>query len=362
MISSDQSSRDGPAATELVGKIRTWGIELGFQQVGITDIDLSEDERRLDLWLGQQHHGEMEYMARHGTKRSRPEELVPQTVSVICVRMNYMSDSGAEPWGVLNDPELAYVSRYALARDYHKLMRSRLKKLGQKISAEVDSFGFRVFTDSAPVLERALARKAGLGWFGKHTNLINREEGSWFFLGEIYTDFSLPIDQPFDQNHCGRCVACIDACPTQAIVAPYQVDARRCISYLTIELRGAIPTQYRSLIGNRIFGCDDCQLVCPWNRFAKLSSEADFSPRHRLDSSSLLELFSWSEADFNARTEGSAIRRISFEQWQRNLAVALGNAPTSKEVVGALTTSLADATPLVAEHIHWALAQHSARA
>jgi epoxyqueuosine reductase len=359
MINATEPPRSGPSATELVDKIRTWGADLGFQQVGISDIDLSEDERRLDRWLGKQHHGEMAYMARHGTKRSRPAELVPQTVSVICVRMNYMSDSGAEPWGVLGDPDLAYVSRYALARDYHKLMRSRLKQLGRKISAEIDSFGFRVFTDSAPVLERALARKAGLGWFGKHSNLISREDGSWFFLGEIYTDFSLPTDQEFDQNHCGRCVACIDVCPTQAIVAPYEVDARRCISYLTIELRGVIPTQYRSLIGNRIFGCDDCQLVCPWNRFAKLSSEADFAPRHRLDSSSLMELFAWSESDFNVRTEGSAIRRISFEQWQRNLAVALGNAPTSKLVIEALTTRLADTTPLVAEHIHWAIEQHS---
>ncbi|MFT4561373.1 MAG: epoxyqueuosine reductase [Gammaproteobacteria bacterium] len=358
-MGSDHPSRGGPAAAELVDKIRIWGAEIGFQQIGITDIDLSEDERRLDLWLGQQRHGEMEYMARHGTKRSRPAELVPQTVSVICARMNYMSDSSAEPWGVLDNPELAYVSRYALGRDYHKLMRSRLKRLGKKISAEIDSFGFRVFTDSAPVLERALARKAGLGWFGKHSNLISREDGSWFFLGEIYTDFSLPADPQYDQNHCGRCVACIDACPTQAIVAPYEVDARRCISYLTIELRGVIPTQYRSLIGNRVFGCDDCQLVCPWNRFAKLSSEADFSPRHELDSSSLLELFAWSESDFNTRTEGSAIRRISFEQWQRNLAVALGNAPTSKLLVDALTAQLANATPLVAEHIHWAIAQHS---
>ena len=289
---------------DLVFKIRAWGIELGFQQVGITGTDLSEDEGRLASWLEQDRHGEMDYMSKHGTKRSHPAELVPQTLSVISARMNYLSPESAEPNAVLGDPSAAYVSRYALGRDYHKLMRARLKKLGQKIQAEIGEYGFRVFTDSAPVLERGLARKAGLGWFGKHSNLISREDGSWFFLGEIYTDLVLPHDDVFDEEHCGRCVACIDICPTQAIVAPYEVDARRCISYLTIEYRGVIPDEFRPLIGNRIFGCDDCQLVCPWNRFASMSAEKDFTPRFKLDSSTLLELFAWSEAEFMQRTEG----------------------------------------------------------
>lgn len=341
----------------LTEKIRAWGLDLGFQQIGITGTALAEDERRLELWLEQRYHGEMDYMEKHGTKRSRPAELMPQTVSVISARMNYMSQHCADPNEVLEDPAAAYISRYALGRDYHKLMRARLKKLGQKISAEIGDFGYRVFTDSAPVLERALARKAGLGWFGKHANLISRDDGSWFFLGEIYTDLSLPHDAPFEDEHCGRCVACIDVCPTQAIVAPYKVDARRCISYLTIEYRGVIPQEFRALIGNRIFGCDDCQLVCPWNRFAKMSAEKDFSPRFKLDSSTLIELFAWSQAEFLERTEGSAIRRISYEQWLRNLAISLGNAPPSAKVREALESRLSTATALVAEHIHWAMEQ-----
>ena len=346
----------------LIAKIRAWGSELGFQQVGITGTALTEDERRLDKWLEQHHHGEMDYMSKHGTKRSRPAELVPQTLSVISARMNYMSEQGADPNEVLKDSALAYVSRYALGRDYHKLMRARLKKLGEKIRTEIGSFGYRVFTDSAPVLERAIARKAGLGWFGKHANLISRDDGSWFFLGEIYTDLNLPRDQPFEDEHCGRCVACIDICPTQAIIAPYEVDARRCISYLTIEYRGVIPHEFRALIGNRIFGCDDCQLVCPWNRFAKMSAEKDFTPRFDLDSSTLTELFAWSESEFLQRTEGSAIRRISYDQWLRNLAVSLGNAPPSFDVLAALENRLTTATPLVAEHISWAIEQQRNKA
>lgn len=344
---------------DLVVKIRAWGIELGFQQVGITGTDLSEDERRLGLWLEQERHGEMGYMSKHGTKRSHPAELVPQTLSVISARMNYLSPESAEPNAVLGDPAAAYVSRYALGRDYHKLMRARLKKLGQKIQMEIGEYGFRVFTDSAPVLERGLARKAGLGWFGKHSNIISREDGSWFFLGEIYTDLVLPHDDEFAEEHCGRCVACIDICPTQAIVAPYEVDARRCISYLTIEYRGVIPDEFRPLIGNRIFGCDDCQLVCPWNRFASMSVEKDFTPRFKLDSSTLLDLFAWSESEFMQRTEGSAIRRISYEQWSRNIAVSLGNAPRSAKIQKALEDRLSAATPLVAEHIRWAIEQHT---
>jgi epoxyqueuosine reductase len=272
--------------------------------------------------------------------------------------MNYLPEANAAARHALTDTARAYISRYALGRDYHKLVRSRLKALGAKIAAEITDFGYRVFTDSAPVLERALARKAGLGWFGKHANLLNREDGSWFFLGEIYTDLPLPPDRAYDDEHCGRCVACIDVCPTQAIVAPYEVDARRCISYLTIEFKGVIPVEFRPLIGNRVFGCDDCQLVCPWNRFAKLSAEKDFSARHNLDSGSLIELFAWTHAEFMSRTEGSAIRRISYEQWQRNLAVALGNAPQSALIDQVLRQRLPDATALVAEHINWAIEQH----
>jgi len=301
-------------------------------------------------------------MAKHGSKRCRPEELVPRTVTVISARMNYLTEQSTEAAKVLDNPDAAYISRYALGRDYHKVMRARLKKLGQKISTEIGDFGYRVFTDSAPVLERALARKAGLGWYGKHSNLINRDDGSWFFLGEIYTDLPLPHDLEFAEDHCGRCVACIDVCPTQAIVAPYEVDARRCISYLTIEYRGVIPDELRPLIGNRIFGCDDCQLVCPWNRFAELSAEKDFAPRFNLDSSTLVELFSWSESEFLARTEGSAIRRVSYEQWSRNLAVSLGNAPASIAVLRALEKRLESATPLVAEHINWAIGRHAGAA
>ena len=339
----------------LVRRIREWGTDLGFQQVGISDVSLVEDEARLKAWVDRGWHGEMDYMTKHGAKRSRPALLIPRTVSVIVARMNYLSEPNEAAAAALENQSRAYVSRYALGRDYHKLMRARLQKLATRIATEIGDYGYRVFTDSAPVLERALARKAGLGWFGKHANLINRADGSWFFLGEIYTDLALPADPAYAQEHCGTCVACLDACPTGAIVAPYEVDARRCISYLTIELKGSIPHDLRPLMGNRVFGCDDCQLVCPWNRYASLAAEKDFAARHKLDSSSLLELFAWTADEFNARTEGSAIRRISFEQWSRNIAIALGNAPKSPAIADALRARLPGASTLLAEHLEWAL-------
>ena len=312
----------------------------------------------LDIaWLDAGRHGEMHYMRRHGLKRSRAALLHPGTLRVICVRMDYLPRDAAPALPVLEEPALAYVSRYALGRDYHKLMRKRLQKLADRIEDAVGDFSYRVFTDSAPVLEKPLARAAGLGWVGKHTNLLNRKAGSWFFLGEIYTDLALPADNPGD-DHCGTCRTCLDACPTGAIVAPYELDARLCISYLTIELRGPIPEDLRPLIGNRIFGCDDCQLVCPWNRFATHSAETDFSPRHGLDAASLLTLFRWSEEEFLRYTEGTAIRRIGYDCWLRNIAVALGNAPTAKSVVDALMARRAHPSALVREHVNWALVQH----
>ncbi|MDP2392203.1 MAG: tRNA epoxyqueuosine(34) reductase QueG [Methylococcaceae bacterium] len=337
-------------------QIKQWGLELGFQQVGITDTDLSEAEGYLEHWLDNNFHGDMDYMQRHGLKRSRPALLHPGTIRVISVRMDYQTDSKPTMEQALTEPAEAYISRYALGRDYHKLMRNRLQKLAEKIAADVGPFGYRAFVDSAPVLEKALAEKAGLGWIGKHSNVINRKAGSWFFLGEIYTDLPLPIDEPAS-NHCGGCMACLDICPTQAIVAPYQVDARRCVSYLTIELHGSIPEDLRPLIGNRIYGCDDCQLACPWNRFAKPTAEGDFHPRHRLNSQQLLDLFAWTESEFLAKTEGSAIRRIGYERWLRNIAVALGNAPTSTFIIDALTDKLEHPSDLVKEHVQWALAR-----
>jgi epoxyqueuosine reductase len=294
-------------------------------------------------------------MARHGARRSRPAELVPGTVRVIAARMDYWPPDAAEPWLVLRDPQLGYVSRYALGRDYHKVLRRRLQKLADLMTATIGPFGYRVLVDSAPVLEKALAEKAGLGWIGKHSNLLHRQTGSWFFLGEIYIDAPLPVDQPATA-HCGRCTACLDICPTQAIVAPYQVDARRCISYHTIELHGAIPLEFRRAIGNRIYGCDDCQLICPWNRFAKASVEPDFRVRHGLDATTLVELFGWDEATFLQRAEGSAIRRIGHERWLRNVAVALGNAPPSAEIIAALQARRDHPSALVREHVAWALA------
>lgn len=338
---------------QLASDIKNWGATLGFQQLGITDTDLSQYEQRFLDWLDKQFHGSMHYMATHGEKRYRPEKLIPGTLRIISVRMDYMPPN-SDMMTVLNNPQQGYVSRYALGRDYHTLMRKRLQQLANKISDSVGEFGYRAFTDSAPVLEKPIAEKAGLGWIGKHTNLINRQAGSWFFLGEIYTNLPLPIDAPV-KSHCGTCSACITICPTQAIIGPYQLDARRCISYLTIELRDAIPIELRPLIGNRIYGCDDCQLVCPWNRFAKTTQEKDFHPRHHLEAPDLLELFSWDETTFLRKTEGSAIRRIGHECWIRNIAVALGNAPYDEKIVTALKEKLNHASDLVKEHVLWAL-------
>ena len=345
---------------QLAAAIKVWGRELGFQRVGVADIDLDRHERQLLDWLAAGWHGEMAYMARHGLKRGRPAELVPGTVRVISARMDYLPPEAAEPWRVLGRPELGYISRYALGRDYHKVLRSRLKRLAERIAVAVGPFGHRVFADSAPVLEKALAEKAGLGWIGKHSNLLDRAAGSWFFLGEIYLDLPLPVDGPATA-HCGRCTACLDVCPTRAIVAPYRVDARRCISYHTIELRGPIPPQFRRAIGNRVYGCDDCQLACPWNRFARPAAEPDFRARHGLDAPGLIELFAWDEAEFLRRTEGSAIRRIGHERWLRNVAVALGNAPRSPATVAALRQRLDHRSALVREHVAWALAEQACK-
>ena len=342
----------------LAKDIKHWGIELGFQQVGITNTQLAEAENRLMSWLKAKYHGQMDYMARHGTKRSRPNELIPTTISIISARMDYLPKSTSDPLKLLENDDTGYIARYALGRDYHKVLRHRLQKLATRIEQLTGNYKYRVFTDSAPVLEKAIGEKAGLGWIGKHSNLIQKQHGSWFFLGEIYTDLPLPIDKPA-KNHCGNCTACIDICPTGAIIAPYQVDARRCVTYLTIELHGSIPEVLRSYIGNRIYGCDDCQLVCPWNRFAQTTPENDFLPRHNLDSPKLIELFSWSESDFFSKTTGSPIRRIGYECWLRNIAVALGNARTSQAIIYALNLRLNDRSKLVVEHVQWAIAQHS---
>ena len=349
-----------PDASMLAAEIRRLGAELGFQAVGIADTDLSVAEARLGQWLDRGYHGEMDYMQRHGARRSRPPLLVPGTASVVSVRMDYLPEEDVDPATLLDHPGKAYVSRYALGRDYHKVLRSRLKTLGRRIEERIGPFGHRVFVDSAPVLEKPLAEKAGLGWIGKHTNLIHEQAGSWFFLGEIYLDFPLPPDEPAS-SHCGTCRACIDVCPTDAIVAPYELDARRCISYLTIELKGPIPVPLRAAIGNRIFGCDDCQLFCPWNKFAKPTGEADFAPRHGLADADLVDLFAWSEAEFLSRTEGSAIRRIGHERWLRNIAVALGNAGTTPEVIAALRSRVATDSELLRDHVEWALDQHDRR-
>lgn len=341
----------------LARDIKRWGMELGFQQVGISDTRLEEDETYLLQWLQAGYHGEMDYMQRHGTRRSRPAELVPGTVCVISVRMDYWPAAACAVNEVLQDASLAYLSRYALGRDYHKVIRKRLQQLAIKIESVTGAYGYRAFTDSAPVLEKALAQQAGLGWIGKHTNLINERAGSWFFLGELYTSLPLPQDSAAI-NRCGSCQNCIDVCPTQAIIAPYRLDARLCISYLTIELRSAIPEQLRALIGNRVYGCDDCQLVCPWNRFAGPCAESDFSPRHGLDSSELVRLFAWKKTDFEEKTRGSAIHRIGYDCWSRNMAVGLGNAPTTAAVIAALKARQDDPSALVREHVGWALRQH----
>lgn len=345
---------------DLIDDLQEWAKSFGFQHLGISDINLDEADTALTKWLKAGFHGEMEYMTRHGSMRTHPEQLVPGTVRVISVRMDYWPEATTEPWHVLDDDQKGFISRYALGRDYHKLMRKRLQKLAEKIQTEVSAMGFRVFCDSAPVMEKALAQKAGIGWVGKHSNILNREHGSYFFLGEIYTDLPLPLTKPIS-DHCGRCEACIDICPTQAIVAPYQVDARRCISYLTIELRDAIPVEFRAMMGNRIYGCDDCQLVCPWNKFAQATKETDFLPKHGLDAPQLLDLFAWSEHDFLTKLEGSPIRRIGYDCWLRNIAVALGNASYSPAIVQALTVRLSACSEMVKEHIEWALQQQAMR-
>ncbi len=338
--------------------IGRWGDELGFQQIAVADCDLSQSEPRLAEWLARGWHGDMDYMARHGMKRSRPAELVSGTLRVIVARIDYTPPAARDSWAVINDSARAFISRYATGRDYHKVLRGKLQRLAERIERAAGEHRYRVFTDSAPVMEVALAEKAGLGWRGKHTLLLNREAGSAFFLGEIYTELPLPVDAP-QTEHCGTCRKCIDICPTQAIVAPYQLDARRCISYLTIELKGSIPAALRPLIGNRVYGCDDCQLVCPWNRFAQVSKETDFAVRNGLDDASLADLFSWNDAEFSARLAGSAIHRIGHERWLRNLAVGLGNAPTSPEIVAALRARADDRSAMVREHVAWALGRHT---
>ncbi|MEM8564157.1 MAG: tRNA epoxyqueuosine(34) reductase QueG [Pseudomonadota bacterium] len=346
---------------ETLDQLRQWSRELGFSQLGVTDIDLAEHEAYLQKWLDAGYHGSMDYMARHGTMRSRPEELVPGTCRVITVRMDYLADD-TRPDEVLASPDKAYVSRYALGRDYHKLLRKRLAQLAAKIESMAGGGRYRAFVDSAPVLERALAERAGMGWIAKNTMLINSEAGSWFFLGEIYTDMPLPTTPVQQSKHCGSCTACLDICPTQAFNGPFSLDARKCISYLTIEHKGSIDPGLRPLMGNRVFGCDDCQLVCPWNKFAQITREGDFTPRHGLQSADLVDLFMWDEETFMRRTEGSAIRRIGYARWLRNLAIGLGNAPTSDRVTQALRARLGFPSALVREHVYWALQRHGCQA
>lgn len=354
--------------TALAATIKAWGRDLGFADVRIADVDLSHREAGFQAWLDKGYHGDMDYMASHGMKRARPAELVPGTVRVITVRMPYLPRTAATGWreretAKADDGAAAVISLYARGRDYHKVLRARLQQLATRIEDEIGTFGYRVFTDSAPVMEVALAEKSGLGWRGKHTLLLHRDAGSMFFLGELFTDLALPVDAPVEP-HCGQCSACIDVCPTGAIVAPYELDARRCISYLTIELKGSIPLELRSLIGNRVYGCDDCQLFCPWNKFAQYSDLKDFDVRHGLDQASMVTLFGWSEDDFLRYTEGSAIRRIGHERWLRNMAVGLGNAVSTHKgdagIVAALQARREHPSALVREHVEWALAQHCA--
>jgi len=336
--------------------MQNWAAELGFQQLAVTDTDLSHIEAYFESWLARGFMGSMEYMQRHGSKRTRPAELEPGTLRVISLRMDYWPPEAATPIQILQDPSLAYLSRYALGRDYHKVMRKKLQTLANKMAAEVGEFGYRVFVDSAPVMEKPLAEKAGLGWIGKHTNLINKKAGSWFFLGEIYTDLPLPITPSgLNQSHCGSCSACMTICPTQAIVAPYELDARLCISYLTIEYDGFIADPLASQLGNRIYGCDDCQLVCPWNRFAKQSQELDFAVRHGLDRPQLLDLYQWSEAQFLERFQGSPVRRIGYQRWLRNISIALANGKPSEEVRQALQLKFSGAEGVLAAQLKWAL-------
>ncbi|MBU0900653.1 MAG: tRNA epoxyqueuosine(34) reductase QueG [Gammaproteobacteria bacterium] len=344
----------------LAQSIKDWGRELGFQQVGIADVQLGEHEAHLQRWLDAGYQGEMDYMAAHGSKRSHPEQLIPGTLRVVSLRMDYLPGD-TQMAQQLAQPEKAYVSRYALGRDYHKLIRKRLQQLAERIQQQIGPFGYRAFVDSAPVLEKAIAEQAGLGWIGKNTLVLNRKAGSYFFLGELFVDLPLPVDPAHTSEHCGRCTACMDICPTAAFVGPYVLDARRCISYLTIELKGSIPIELRAPIGNRVFGCDDCQMVCPWNRFAKPTEQSDFQPRHSLDNAELAALFGWSEDEFLSRTEGSPLRRAGYERWLRNLAVGLGNAPTTIPVLEALKARREHPSALVREHVEWALDQHAQR-
>lgn len=341
---------------QLKVQIIDWAQKLGFQQVGVSGVDLSEAGEHLNRWLSNGFHADMDYMHKHGSKRYQPAALVPDTISVISVRLDYMPPNSKPYESILKEPENAAISRYALGRDYHKVIRNKLKKLTQQVIQEIGPFGHRVFTDSAPVMEKAIAEKAGLGWIGKHSNLINSKTGSYFFLGEIYTDLPLEPDKKAS-FHCGSCTQCIQDCPTGAIVAPFQVDANKCISYLTIENKGSIPIEFRHAIGNRIYGCDDCQVVCPWNKFTHNTQETDFHPRHHLDDIDLLTLFNWTEAEFLKKTEGSPIRRIGYDAWQRNIAVALGNAKPNKEIIDSLKNKLTSSRPMVSEHIQWALSQ-----
>jgi epoxyqueuosine reductase len=350
---------DAVAHEESVGqRVKRWGLELGFDAIAIAGTDLAEEEARLVEWLGRGWHGDMDYMARHGVRRARPAELIPGTVSIITARLDYQPADAREAQAVLDDTERAFVSRYALGRDYHKVMRAKLQQLADRMTAELGPFTYRVFSDSAPVMEVSLATRAGLGWRGKHTLLLSRDAGSLFFLGELFVSLDLAKD-PATTAHCGSCNRCIDICPTRAIVGPYQLDARRCISYLTIENPGPIPPDLRPLMGNRIYGCDDCQLVCPWNKYAHTTRVADFAPRNGLDDARLVELFAWTEEEFDRRLEGSAIRRIGHERWLRNIAVALGNAPATNDVIEALRARAAHPSPLVREHVAWALARHA---
>ncbi len=341
---------------QLKQQIKSWAQDLGFQQAGVSDVNLAAAGEYLNQWLAKNFHGNMDYMHRHGEKRYRPEQLVPDTLSIISVRLDYLQPELTPYENITKQPNKAAISRYALGRDYHKVLRKKLKMLTAKISAEIGPFGHRVFTDSAPVMEKAIAEKAGLGWIGKHSNVLNSKAGSYFFLGEIYTDLPLEADQKHS-FHCGSCTQCIQDCPTQAIVAPFQVDAKRCISYLTIENHGPIPVEFRQAMGNRIYGCDDCQVVCPWNKFTQATTETDFAPRNHLDDTELLTLFQWTEAEFLSNTEGSPIRRIGYESWQRNLAVGLGNAEPTSQIIKALQEKRTTASPMVKEHIEWALQQ-----
>lgn len=345
--------------TEITLQIKAWALELGFAQIGITNCDTDDASAKLQAWLDKQYHGEMHYMTNHRALRQHPEKLVPGALRIISVRMDYLPKDH-ESTEILGNKNKAYISRYALGRDYHKVLRKRLTQLAEKINEKmrVENFIYRAFTDSAPIFERHLARKAGIGWIGKNTMIMNQDAGSFFFLGELFTNLPLPVSEPYATAHCGSCTACIDVCPTKAIVAPYQIDARKCISYLTIEYKGSIDPELRSLMGNRIYGCDDCQLFCPWNKFAKFTNEKDFQPRHNLKNAELIELFAWSEEEFLTNTAGSAIRRAGYESWLRNIAIALGNTENSAGVISALQSRVNDPSEIVREHVQWALERH----